>query len=131
MTAEVVAASGPSAPVLAPGQQLTAGLRVDLGASGPAWQEVTTRQRRPTFVWPPGRGPASIRVFSMDGSPQRLLWEGGTGGGTARYPASAPTLTPGLPYRVEVSVDGRTAGVVFSVDPGMTPDGPDVVDIVP
>lgn len=99
--------------------------------AGPAWQEATTRQRRPTFVWAPGRGPASVRVFAIEDGPQRLLWEGGTGSGTARYPSTAPALTPGSPYRVEVTVDGRTTSVAFSVDPGFAPAGPDVVNVAP
>ena len=99
--------------------------------AGPAWQEATTRQRRPTFVWAPGRGPASIRVFTVEAGAQRLLWEGGTGTGTARYPSTAPALTSGSPYRVEVTVDGRTASVVFAVDPGFNPAGPDVLDVTP
>ncbi len=97
--------------------------------AGPAWQEATTRQRRPTFVWAPGRGPASIRVFAIEDGPQRLLWEGGTGSGTARYPSTAPVLTPGSSYRAEVTVDGQTSSVVFSVDPGFTPGGPDVLNV--
>ena len=99
--------------------------------AGPPWQEATTRQRRPTFVWAPGRGPASIRVFAIEAAVLRLLWEGGTGTGTARYPSTAPALTPGSPYRVDVAIDGRTASVVFAVDPGFTPAGPDVLNVTP
>lgn len=90
-------------------------------------REVTTRDRRPTFAWDAGRGPAAVRVFALGDGADHVLWQGGTAAATARYPASAPALVPGAAYRVDVIVDGRTASALFTVDPGYVPDGADVV----
>ena len=84
------------------------------------WTEATVSTPRPTFLPPAGvEGAVHLRLVMLDDPQPKLIWEGTVSSLPAEYPASAPSLQTGLPYRVElVGADGKTHAETFSIDPG-------------
>jgi len=84
------------------------------------WTEATVSTQHPVFQ-PAGAlaGPVRVRVLMLDDPAPKLIWEGKLKALPAAYPASAPALATGLPYRVELQgADGSISSTTFSIDPG-------------
>jgi hypothetical protein len=84
------------------------------------WTEATVSVTRPAFLPPASvAGPARLRLLMLDDPQPRLIWQGAVGSLPATYPATAPQLQIGLPYKVELTgSDGMTYAATFSIDPG-------------
>ncbi|MGA1524364.1 MAG: hypothetical protein ACO4CZ_10390, partial [Planctomycetota bacterium] len=83
----------------------------------PPESEWTTTATRPVFVWPASVGVATMTVVDLDYSPPKMLWQGMVSGGKLEYPADAPALEVGFPYRVTVETPSGPIGRVFTIDP--------------
>lgn len=81
------------------------------------WAEATVSTLSPRFRAAGLTGPASVRIFMLDAPLPVLVWEGQEPGAPYRYPANAPKLSEGKPYRIELRVAGHLSSAVFSVDP--------------
>lgn len=82
------------------------------------WSEQTILVDRPWFKLPKGSTAAEIRVFDADEDPAALLWSAAMAGSAVQYPADAPALEIGWPYRVEMIAGDRVvAAADFSFDP--------------
>lgn len=84
------------------------------------WREVTIKGARPIFKWKPGRRGATVEVLvaNLDAEPIAIVWFGQTAKSYLAYPPSAPALSVGLPYLVQITTPGGTPMVaVFSIDP--------------
>lgn len=89
------------------------------------WAEQVTRSRTPLFKWDPARlrGPVQLRVHDMDAAQPAQVYQAQADGGLHSYPASAPALQVGRPYRLSVQSASGTSEVLFSIDPDL--DGPE------
>ncbi len=90
------------------------------------WTEATVSTTRPVFQ-PAGSlgAPVRLRILMLDDPQAKLVWEGSVKSLPAAYPANAPRLAVGLPYKVELTgPDGSPHSATFSIDPGYrTSDG--------
>ncbi|PWR17962.1 hypothetical protein [Zavarzinia compransoris] len=84
---------------------------------GDTEEDRVIRSGSPAFRWLAG-GAAEVRIYNAGRAPAELVWSGQGTDGHIEYPASAPRLTPNIPYRVEVRSGGAVIGVArFSIDP--------------
>lgn len=93
---------------------------------GEQWREIATPSEHPVFIWPPGEdGDYTISIYYLDAAPVELVWQAPFHNGL-EYPADAPALQPGLPYKAVITNKGKEKiSAVFSIDPGLElPDGP-------
>ncbi len=91
--------------------------------SGQNWYERAIKSPLPAFRWNYA-GPVTIQVVFVDKNPAEIVWQSPTDGEHLDYPASAPALVPGKPYRVDIVGNGAVLHTVtFSIDPGL--DVPD------
>jgi hypothetical protein len=85
--------------------------------TGSNWEERAIKSGAAVFKWDRALGPVTIRVKDMDKAGDPVLWQATPATDFAAYPASAPKLLPGAPYKVEaVSGDRVVASSLFSVD---------------
>jgi hypothetical protein len=84
------------------------------------WFERTVKRDRPVFKWNGVGRALAVRVVDLDRQPASVVWQATSSAGFVEYPASAPALAVGMPYRVEV-VDGAQVlfAAAFSIDPGL------------
>jgi hypothetical protein len=100
------------------------------------WVETTVSVARPVFS-PAGSlaAPVRLRLTMLDDPQPKLIWEGAVKSVPATYPAGAPPLQTGLPYRAElVGADGKTYAATFSIDPGYLTEsgsGATTVEVTP
>jgi hypothetical protein len=96
------------------------------------WQEATVSVEQPLFQPNAGAGgPAHLRITMLDDPQPKLVWQGEAKALPAAYPASAPKLRIGAPYRVELqSGDGSIYSATFSIDPGYTSSSGALANIV-
>ena len=100
------------------------------------WVETTVSVARPVFS-PAGSlaAPVRLRLTMLDDPQPKLIWEGAVKSVPAAYPAGAPPLQTGLPYRAElVGADGKTYAATFSIDPGYLTEsgsGATTVEVTP
>lgn len=94
--------------------------------TGRGWEERVIKRAQPVFKWEVIGRPVTIRILHMDTAPVEIVWQVVSNGAHAEYPAGAPPLATGMPYRVEVW-DGQqlVRAASFSVDPGL--DVPDTL----
>ena len=95
---------------------------------GTDWNERTIQSAIPIFLWNVDgeAGLAAITVLDLDRDPPAEIWKGVTDGKQLEYPSSAPTLEVGIPYQVQVSIEGQPQLIaVFSIDPEL--EGPDTM----
>lgn len=94
--------------------------------AGRGWEERAIKRARPVFKWEAIGRPVTVRILDMDKAPVEIVWQVVSNGAHAEYPAGAPPLATGMPYRVEVW-DGQQLirAALFSVDPGL--DVPDTL----
>lgn len=91
--------------------------------SGQNWYERTVKSARPVFRWNYA-GAAQVYVVFLDKKPEETVWMGQAEGEYLDYPADAPALQPGRPYRVDIVSNGAVVHTAtFSIDPGL--DVPD------
>jgi hypothetical protein len=88
------------------------------------WSEATVSVFQPVFQSPASLGASPhLRILMLDDPQPRLIWEGKVKALPAKYPANAPQLQIGKPYKVElVGADGSTHSATFSIDPGYLSD---------
>lgn len=83
--------------------------------------EWTTKSARPTFVWPAGAGgQMTVTITDEDISPAEVVWSGPAANGKFAYPATAPELETGIPYRAVAKGAGAPAAGysrLFTIDP--------------
>ncbi len=92
----------------------------DIMGGGDEGEDRVIRSSEPAFRWLAG-GAGEVRVYNIGKVPAELVWSGQGDNGHVEYPASAPRLTPNVPYRVEVRSGGAVIGVArFSIDPTLT-----------
>lgn len=117
----------PSTPVIA-ASATEAGTAVNRVTSfaGRGWEERVIKRARPVFKWDAIGRQVTVRILHMDRSPAEIVWQVASEGMHVEYPAGAPPLATGMPYRVEVW-DGQqlVRASVFSIDPGL--DVPDTL----
>ena len=90
------------------------------GKGGSAEREFILKSGQPVFKWESPSGQATELAVYLDGRQPKLVWSQGTKARHLTYPASAPKLEAGEPYRVEATLaDGRKFGAMFSIDPGL------------
>jgi hypothetical protein len=97
------------------------------------WTEATVSTARPVFQ-PAGAvaGPVQVRVLMLDDPAPKLIWEGKLPALPSAYPAGAPKLATGLPYKVELhGADGSINTATFSIDPGYRTESGGSATIVP
>ena len=84
------------------------------------WVETTVSVARPVFSPADSLAtPVRLRLTMLDEPQPKLIWEGAVKSLPASYPAGAPPLQTGLPYKAElVGADGKTLSATFSIDPG-------------
>jgi len=84
------------------------------------WVETTVSVARPVFRAAASlAAPVRLRLLMLDDPQPKLIWEEAVKSLPAPYPARAPRLQTGLPYKVElVGTDGKTYDTIFSIDPG-------------
>ena len=84
------------------------------------WVETTVSVARPVFSPADSlAAPVRLRLTMLDDPQPKLIWEGAVKSLPASYPAGAPPLQTGLPYKAElVGADGKTLSATFSIDPG-------------
>jgi hypothetical protein len=84
------------------------------------WMETTVSVARPVFSPATSlAAPVHLRLLMLDSPQPKLIWEGAVKSLPASYPAGAPPLKNGLPYKIElVGADGKTYAATFSIDPG-------------
>lgn len=94
--------------------------------AGRGWGERVIKRARPVFKWDAIGSPVTVRILHMDKAPVEVVWQVVSDGMHVEYPAGAPLLATGMPYRVEVW-DGQqlVRASLFSVDPGL--DVPDTL----
>ncbi|MEE8350905.1 MAG: hypothetical protein V3R37_01755 [Rhodospirillales bacterium] len=93
---------------------------------GQNWLEWTVKTAQPLFKWPASEGETFVRVFDMDMEAPEMIWQGEAKSSHLTYPASAPKLQIGRPYRVQVSrMDEPIMATMFSIDPDL--DIPDTL----
>ncbi len=94
--------------------------------TGRSWEERVIKRAQPVFKWEAIGRPVTIRILHMDKAPVEVVWQVVSNSAYAEYPAGAPRLATGMPYRVEVW-DGQqlVRAASFSVDPGL--DVPDTL----
>jgi hypothetical protein len=96
------------------------------------WSETTVSVARPRFQ--PSASvatPVKLRILMLDDPAPKLIWEGAVKTVPATYPASAPKLLVGRPYKVElVGADGSKYSSTFSIDPGYVTDNGSVASTV-
>jgi len=91
---------------------------------GQNWSEWTVKTAEPLFKWPASKGQTIVKVFDMDMETPEMIWQGEVKISHLAYPASAPKLQTGKPYRVQVYRSGEpTMAAIFSIDPDL--DVPD------
>ncbi len=87
------------------------------------WREISIAVATPRFIWPkPEKTDVSsfVRIFLLEADPAVQVWQGAADENHLTYPAEAPALEVGLPYRVDVSHNGKTIhSAVFSIDPNL------------
>lgn len=86
------------------------------------WSEQVVTTTRPVFKWKGARSESRIRVVDLDREDPEVIWETRTRKTFVAYPANAPALKIGMPYRVEVTFedsDDAPPKVLFSVDPNL------------
>jgi hypothetical protein len=80
-------------------------------------------------------GPVRLRLLMLDDLQPKLVWEGAVKSVPAAYPATAPRLQEGLPYKAELmGADGTIYTATFSIDPGYVTEsgsGANTVDVKP
>lgn len=87
---------------------------------GQNWSEWTVKTAQPLFKWPASEGKTFVRVFDMDLEAPEMIWQGEAKSSHLTYPASAPKLQIGRPYRVQVSRMGAASiAAIFSIDPDL------------
>jgi len=87
---------------------------------GQNWSERTIKGARPMFKWDDRGRPVTIRVLNLDSNPAQIVWQVASSAGFADYPANAPPLAVGMPYRVEIIAGGQVLRAAnFSIDPGL------------
>ena len=120
MRAERVACEGETAIVTADASEAGGAVKRVTPFKAEEWREVTIKGARPVFKWKPGRRGATVDILiaNLDAEPIRIVWQGRTAKSYLAYPPSAPALSVGLPYLVQINAaDGKTMGTVFSIDP--------------
>jgi hypothetical protein len=88
--------------------------------TGIDWDERALKGGPPVFKWDKALGAVTVRVKAVDQAGAPVLWEAAVPKEWIAYPASAPPLTPGAPYKAEVlSGDKVVASALFSIDPAL------------
>ncbi len=106
---------------VAPGGAGAGVTRIPGDASFAEW---TVKATRPTFKWARA-GDATVVVVDLDADPDTPVWTARVNGSHIDYPADAPPLEVGPPYRVSVTMGGEMLSTDFSIDPDL--GGPDTV----
>jgi len=86
------------------------------------WKEQVVKTARPVFKWKVAKGDSRVRIVELDREEPAVIWETRTGKSHIAYPAAAPPLKVGMPYRVEVALqdsDDETHKALFSIDPNL------------
>lgn len=87
-----------------------------------AWQERLIRSSQPVFQWPMGTQVegVTLSLLDLDQPVAATIWTSDVSSNHLLYPADAPGLQPGRPYRVDVTYPGgMTRSMTFSIDPGL------------
>lgn len=93
---------------------------------GEDWDERTIKSDRPVFSWANKGTSAALVIHDLDENPPAVVWRGSSDENSISYPADAPPLDVGVPYRVKLILgDSDPIYTVFSIDPGL--EGPDSV----
>ena len=89
--------------------------------SGANWSERALPAGLPVFKWERSLGSAvTVRVHDMDKAGEPVIWEAAAPAGWIAYPATAPKLAPGMPYKAELVSNGQVvAAALFSIDPAL------------
>jgi hypothetical protein len=84
------------------------------------WAERVVATFQPIFKWegvPPGT-PVVFRILYMDANPPQLVWQAQVAQPAVQYPADAPQLIVGGPFRAEATLpNGQVVSALFSIDP--------------
>ncbi len=88
----------------------------------PIFAEWTVKAMRPIFKWARA-GDATVSVVDLDADPDTPVWTARVNGSHIDYPADATPLEIGPPYRVSVTMGGKTLSTDFSINPDL--GGPD------
>jgi len=100
--------------------------------TGVDWDERALKGGPPVFKWDKALGAVTVRVKAVDQAGAPVLWEAAVSKEWIAYPASAPPLTPGAPYKAEVlSGDKVVASALFSIDPALDEDSSLANRVVP
>lgn len=86
------------------------------------WKERLIKTYQPIFQWPMGFDVASVtlKIHDLDRQDDLVVWQMESSNNHMVYPADAPPLQAGRPYRIEVAyAGGMSRTTVFSIDPGL------------
>jgi hypothetical protein len=87
--------------------------------TGANWSERALRGQ-PVFKWDKALGAVTVRIHDMDKAGEPVVWEAAAPQGWIAYPATAPKLAPGMPYKAEAVANDRVAATaLFSIDPAL------------
>jgi hypothetical protein len=88
--------------------------------TGANWSERALRGQ-PVFKWDRALGAAvTVRIHDMDKAGEPVVWEAAAPQGWIAYPATAPKLATGMPYKAEAVANGQVAATAFfSIDPAL------------
>jgi len=89
--------------------------------TGANWDERALHAGPPVFKWEASAGAVTqVRVKDMDKPGEPVVWQGPVARSWVIYPATAPKLAPGAPYKAEALAGDRVvASALFSIDPAL------------